>query len=105
VEEERDRLRLVGGPCSTCGGSPHPSGKVCVCGGKNTQMDESDGLRHMVYDEMKRVEVAEQRLAAARAEAVRGFAEWLDGKDGSETIWALPLAARFLASRKEPTDG
>lgn len=36
-------------PCSTCGGSPHPSGGVCVCGGVGTMLAEVAGLRKALY--------------------------------------------------------
>lgn len=43
-------------PCSTCGGSPHPSGLVCVCGGTGLMHMEVRGLRQRLYE----VERAEQ---------------------------------------------
>jgi hypothetical protein len=62
-------------------------------------MNVSDDPPAMIAKRMDRVN------AVTYSRAVEEFAEWLDGKDGSETIWALSLVARFLASRKEPSDG
>lgn len=44
VLAEMDRLRGLT-MCTTCGGSPHPSGLVCVCGGTGLAVDEAAGLR------------------------------------------------------------
>lgn len=44
VLAEMDRLRGLT-MCTTCGGSPHPSGLVCVCGGTGLAVDEAVGLR------------------------------------------------------------
>jgi len=44
VLAEMDRLRGLT-KCTTCGGSPYPSGLVCVCGGTGLAVDEAAGLR------------------------------------------------------------
>ena len=41
LEVEAERLRQ----CRTCGAIPHPSGKVCICGGTNFVEEEIRNLR------------------------------------------------------------
>lgn len=35
--------------CSTCGGQPHASGKVCICGGTGQAADEMQYLRDAAW--------------------------------------------------------
>jgi hypothetical protein len=42
-------------PCGTCGGSPHPSGIICVCEGVGTQDAEVEGLRQALFDAQVRL--------------------------------------------------
>jgi len=49
LEEERNKA-LEDAMCSTCGGVPHVSGGVCVCGGTNKAYAEAEGLRNAFYD-------------------------------------------------------
>ena len=111
--------------CRTCGGSPHPSGKTCICGGTNFVEEELRQIRLALF-------AAEQDLATHRA-LVRALADALRrlvdhavyvdngrcsvcggpgfwpgdhnyGCEGQEAIKALayPLV---VAARKEKTDG
>ena len=69
--------------CRTCGGAPHPSGKVCICGGTNFVEEELRQIRLALF-------AAEQDLAAHQA-VVRELAEeldgiWLDPQDHPETV-------------------
>lgn len=43
-EQEVDMLR-ADAACSTCGGAPHASGLLCICGGTNKAWREAQGLR------------------------------------------------------------
>ena len=56
--------------CRTCGGFPHPSGKVCICGGTNFVEEELRQIRLALF-------AAEQDLAAHQA-VVRELAEALE---------------------------
>lgn len=60
--------------CSTCYGTLHASGKVCVCGGTNRREDEVRGLRVAVLESEQRLEVAERE----RSEAKRELRDLLD---------------------------
>lgn len=49
--------------CNTCGGSPHASGVMCICGGTGSSSAELDGLRRRCLE-------LEQKLTACH-ETVR----------------------------------
>lgn len=67
--EERDAHS-----CGTCGGTPHPSGRVCVCGGTGDSRDEARGLRLVL--------VERDQVAAATSPVLEIWAY------GSETLLA-----------------
>jgi hypothetical protein len=53
--------------CTTCGGSPHPSGKVCVCGGTGDRSRETIGLREAFFAAEARIVALEETLVAIKA--------------------------------------
>jgi hypothetical protein len=73
-------------PCSTCGGTPHPSGLLCVCGGKNTCIEEISGLRIALFNER-------EANAKARAEGIEAAAN---------SLAAVRDSYRFQMGKSEP---
>lgn len=58
--EAAERQLRMARMCGTCGGTPHPSGLVCVCGGSGSAVEETHGLRVAAHN-------AERDLAEAVA--------------------------------------
>ena len=65
--------------CRTCGGAPHPSGKVCICGGTNFVEEELRQIRLALF-------AAERGLTAHRA-VVRELAECLEDALATFDVW------------------
>jgi len=56
--------------CSTCGGTPHPSGLTCICGGTGLSRDEVHGLRLKCFELSKELAEVEGALVKISASTV-----------------------------------
>lgn len=79
--------------CGTCCGTPHASGKPCICGGRNTAQAEAEGLRMALYEETKAREEAEAREAKLRT-ALGNLVEAVERMDSEDANCGCRLCLR-----------
>lgn len=94
LQAERRKPLLA---CSTCDGTPHASGLVCVCGGTNSSLAERDGLRRECHDLEQKVALLEKEIEEAindRCQHCKGgeepVREYVKVFDGFQWRWFHP---------------
>jgi len=90
--------------CNTCGGSPHPSGAECICGGTGSAIDELNNLRvYAVKVEQERDSALAdaKRLREALVE-IRGWVNEKVSEDIDGSAHRLFRIDAALAATPEP---